>query len=82
MAKEPHSSPQELPEPSRGMQGEGLCLESNWRWGSLLYSVCKLGRATLRSALMVVSNRKNSPRVTQQMPQGPLLFILAPPLHL
>lgn len=68
MAKEPHSSPRELPPPSGDMQGEGLCVESNWGWDSLLCPVGKLGKATLRSTLVVIRNHKTSPRLLQQIP--------------
>lgn len=96
MAKEPHSSPRELPPPSGDMQGEGLCLESNWGWDSLLDSICKLGIAMQWSALMVIKNHKKivlgaQNRVhPQKTPftsvQGTCLktptFTLVPSLHL
>lgn len=58
--------------PSKGMQGERLCLESNWAWDSLLCSICKLGKATLRSTLVVVRNIRTVLCQTADSPLGRL----------
>lgn len=48
--------PESCSHPQKACKGND-CLESDWAWDSLLCSICKLGKATLRSTLMVVRNR-------------------------
>lgn len=61
MAKEPHSSPRELLPPGEACKRKDCVWNPTGERIVFLYSICKLGKATLRSALMVVRDRKNSP---------------------